>query len=80
MEDEQKIVDYISKMINVENRMKAWSETISDPQIVEKIMRTLSPRFDFIVVDIQESKDVKTLKIQELKSSLEAYELMGKKQ
>ena len=39
-------------------------------------MRTLSSRFDFIVVAIQESKDVKTLKIEELQSSLEAHELM----
>jgi len=39
-------------------------------------MRTLSSRFDFIVVEIQESKDVKTLKIEELQSSLEAHELM----
>jgi hypothetical protein len=49
---------------------------MTDQQIVEEIMRTLSSRFDFIVVAIQESKDVKTLKIEELQSSLEAHELM----
>jgi len=51
--------------------MKACSEAITDQQIVEKIMRTLSSRFDFIMVEIQELKDVKTLKIEELHSSLE---------
>jgi len=56
--------------------MKASGETISDLQIVEKIMRTLSSRFGFIVVAIQESKDVNTLKIEELHGSLEAHELM----
>jgi len=56
--------------------MKACGETITDQQIVEKIIRTLSSRFDFIVVAIQESKHVNTLKIEELKSSLEAHELM----
>ena len=76
MEEEQKIVDYIYKLINVVNHMKACSETISDQQIIENIMRTLSPRFDFMVVAIQELKDVKTLKIEELQSSLEAHELM----
>jgi len=39
-------------------------------------MRTLSSRFDFIVLAIQESKDVKTLKIEELHNSLEAHESM----
>jgi len=76
MEDDQKISEYISKLINLVNQMKACSETITDQQIVEKIMRTLSSRFDFIVVAIQESKDVKTLKNEELQSSLEAHELM----
>jgi len=59
--------------------MKACSKTISDQRIIEKIMRTLSSRFDFIVVAIQESKDVKTMKIEELHSSLEAHELMVSK-
>jgi len=76
MEDDQKISEYISKLINLVNQMKACSEAISDQQIVEKIMRTLSSRFDFIVVAIHESQDVKTLKIEELQSSLEARELM----
>jgi len=34
---------------------------MTDQQIVEKIMRTLSSRFYFIVVTIHESKDVKNL-------------------
>lgn len=76
MEDDQKISEYISKLINLVNQMKACSEAITDQQIVEKIMRTISSRFDFIVVAIHESKDVKTLKIEELQSSLEAHELM----
>jgi len=49
---------------------------MTDQQIVEKIMRTLSSRLDFIVVAIPESKDVKTSKVEELQSSLEAQELM----
>jgi hypothetical protein len=39
-------------------------------------MRTLSPRFDFIVVAIQESKDAKTMKIEELQISFYANELL----
>jgi len=64
MEDDQKIAECISKLINVVNQMKACGEANFDQQIIEKIMRTLSSRFDFIVVAIHESKDVKTLKIE----------------
>lgn len=40
-------------------------------------MRWVDLKFDFIVVAIQESKDVKTMKIKELKSSLEIRELLA---
>ena len=43
--------------------------------IIEKIMRTLIPSFDHIVVAIEESKDVESMKIEELQGSLEAQEL-----
>jgi hypothetical protein len=31
--------------------------------VVEKVMRSLTSKYDFIVVAIQEAKDVKTMKI-----------------
>lgn len=43
--------------------------------IIEKIMRSLPEMFDHIVVAIEESRDVGKLKIEELQSSLEAYEM-----
>jgi len=76
MEDDQRISDYISKLQFVVNQMKACGEEVLDQQVVGKIMRSLTSKFDFIVVSIQESKDVKTLKIEELQSSLEAHEML----
>jgi len=46
--------------------MKACAEVVSDQQVVGKIMRSLTSKFDFIAVAIQEAKDVDTLKIEEL--------------
>jgi len=34
--------------------------------VVEKVLRSLSQKFDFIVAAIQEANDVKTMKIEEL--------------
>ena len=76
MEDDQRINDYISKLQSIVNQIKACGEEVSDQQVVGKIMRSLTSKFDFIVVAIHESKDVKTLKIEELQSSLEAHEML----
>ncbi|KAE9598796.1 hypothetical protein Lalb_Chr15g0084801 [Lupinus albus] len=54
--------------------MKACGEMMSDQTMVEKILRTLSPKFDHIVVAIEESKKLSELKIEELQGSLEAHE------
>jgi len=52
MEDDQRISDYISKLQSVVNQMKACGEEMSDQQVVGKIMRSLTSKFDFIVVAI----------------------------
>ena len=54
--------------------MKACDEAMVDSKIVEKVLRTLTPNFDHIVVAIEESKDIENMKVEELQNSLEAHE------
>ncbi|CAL0334991.1 unnamed protein product [Lupinus luteus] len=54
--------------------MKALGEKISYQNIIEKVLRTLSPKFDHIVVAIEESKSLEEMKVEELQGSLEAHE------
>jgi len=42
MEEDQNIAEYFSKLINIVNQMKACGKAMTDQQIVEEIMRTLS--------------------------------------
>ncbi|AES99917.1 hypothetical protein MTR_5g086140 [Medicago truncatula] len=39
--------------------------------ILEKIMRTLSPSIDHVIVEIEDSNDLTTLKIRDLQGSFE---------
>src|ERR1051325_9699843 len=75
MKSSEKVSEYISRVILITNEMKACGETLSEQVIIEKVLRSLSPQFNYIVVAIEHSKDLETMKIEELQSSLEAHEL-----
>ncbi|KAK2383862.1 hypothetical protein QL285_071274 [Trifolium repens] len=75
MKNNEKVSEYISRMILITNEMKACGETLSEQVIIEKVLRSLTPQFDYIVVAIEHSKDLSTMRVEELQSSLEAHEL-----
>ncbi|XP_047158916.1 uncharacterized protein LOC124829450 [Vigna umbellata] len=54
--------------------MRACDKVVKDRKIVEKILRTLTPQYDHIVVAIEESKDLEKMRVEELQNSLEAHE------
>ncbi|GAU33469.1 hypothetical protein TSUD_158510 [Trifolium subterraneum] len=56
MEEKESIGDFVTRVTKLVNIMKGCGETISDQSVVERILRSLTPRFD-IIVAIEESKD-----------------------
>ncbi|XP_050898040.1 uncharacterized protein LOC127104946 [Lathyrus oleraceus] len=74
MEDKETINDYITRITRLVNQIKSCGETILEQNVVSKVLRSLTPCFDNIVVAIKESKDLTTLSKDELQSSLEAHE------
>ncbi|GAU12969.1 hypothetical protein TSUD_191600 [Trifolium subterraneum] len=58
----------------LQNQMKSCGSTISDGDMVEKVIGTSSSKFDYIIVAIMEAKDVSTMKLEELQCSLKSHE------
>jgi hypothetical protein len=58
----------------VANDMRNLGESILDEKIVEKILRTLTEKYNYIVCSIEESKDINHLLVDELQSSLLVHE------
>jgi len=75
MEEDETVSQYFDKVINLINQMTRNGETVTDVMKVEKVLKTLTSRFDHIVVALEESKDLDSMKIEELQASLEAHEL-----
>ncbi|KAK2373515.1 hypothetical protein QL285_074546 [Trifolium repens] len=78
MNEQETISEYLARMLALTNLMKSCGEAMTDRSKIEKILRTLTEKFDHIVVAIEESKDLATMKIEELQASLEAHELRVK--
>ncbi|XP_019457537.1 PREDICTED: uncharacterized protein LOC109357938 [Lupinus angustifolius] len=74
MEEEERISDYFARIRSLINLMRGCGEQMNELSIVDKILRTLSTKFDNVVIAIEESKDLETIKIDELQGSLEAHE------
>ncbi|GAU37433.1 hypothetical protein TSUD_206690 [Trifolium subterraneum] len=74
MDENESIAEYFNKITNITNQMKRCGSTVSDGDMVEKVIGTLSSKFDYIIVAIMEAKDVSTMKLEELQCSLESHE------
>lgn len=75
----ESVTDYFGKVIVVANDMRNCGEDMPDVKIVEKILRTLTDKFNYIVCSIEESKDIKELTVDALQSSLLVHEQKFKK-
>ncbi|KAK4399641.1 Retrovirus-related Pol polyprotein from transposon TNT 1-94 [Sesamum angolense] len=74
MKDSETIDEYYTKVRELVNQLKAYGEDIPEKRIVEKLLISVTDKYDPIVTTIEETKDITTLTVTELVGSLEAYE------
>ncbi|XP_050877140.1 uncharacterized protein LOC127080893 [Lathyrus oleraceus] len=74
MKLDEKIVDYFERVMTVSNKMRSNGEDMPDSKIIEKILRTLTNKFTYVVVSIEESKHTGSMFINELQSFLTVHE------
>jgi hypothetical protein len=74
MKEGETVNEYISRTLAIANRMTAHGERLEQTVIVEKVLRSMTSRFNYIVCSIEESNDDTTLTIDELQRSLLVHE------
>ncbi|XP_004496821.1 uncharacterized protein [Cicer arietinum] len=74
MKEKEEVGDFFTRVMTLVNQIKNCGESVTDQSVVEKILRSLLPKFDHVMVAIEKSKNLAYMSIQELQGSLEAHE------
>ncbi|KAL6311034.1 hypothetical protein AAG906_015925 [Vitis piasezkii] len=59
--------EYFARTLTIANKMKIHGESMKQVVIIEKIPRSMTSRFDYVVCSVEESNDLDTLTIDELR-------------
>ncbi|KAG5222658.1 TMV resistance protein [Salix suchowensis] len=74
MAEGESLDHYLTKFFGVINDMKSLGEEITEARIVQKTLMSLSRKYKSIVSIIEETKDLKTLRSEEVIASLKVYD------
>lgn len=74
MKEGETVDKYFSRTLTIANKMKIHGELMEQVVIIEKILRSMTSRFDYVVCSVEESNNLDTLTIDELQSSLLVHE------
>ena len=75
MEDDESLDEFYAKLKDIVNSAFNHRETIPEPKIVRKVLRSLPERFHAKITAIEESKDIDKIPLIGLVGNLQTYEL-----
>ena len=75
MHNDESVANYFLRVDEIVNCMKNLGEEIKEVFVVEKVLRSLSPRFESKVSTIEEKENLRNLTMSQLHKILTAYEM-----
>ena len=75
MEEDESFDKFYTKLKDIVNSAFNLRETIHEPKIVRKVLRSLPKRFHAKITAIEESKDIDKILLTELVGNLQTYEV-----
>ena len=75
MEDDESFDEFYAKLKDIVNSAFNLGETIFEPKIVRKVLKSPLERFHAKITAIEESKDIDKIPLTELVGNLQTYEL-----
>ena len=75
IEEDKSFDEFYAKLKDIVNFAFNFGETILEPKVVRKVLRSLLERFHSKIIAIEESKDINKIPLTELVGNLQTYEL-----
>ena len=75
IEEDESFDEFYAKLKDIVKSVFNLGETIPEPKIVRKVLRSLLERFHAKITVIEESKDIDKILLTELVGNLQTYEL-----
>jgi hypothetical protein len=73
MKEEEGVDEYFARTLTLANKIKIHGEKMDQVVIIEKILRFMTSKFDYVVCLVEKSNNLDTLTIDELQSNLLVY-------
>ncbi|XP_031255346.1 uncharacterized protein LOC116113329 [Pistacia vera] len=70
----ESVNDYFARILIVANKIRIHGEHMGEVVVIERILRSMTPKYDYMVCSIEESNEINDLSIDELHSSLFVHE------
>ncbi|RDX99787.1 Copia protein, partial [Mucuna pruriens] len=74
MKEGEIVNSYFARTLKIAKSMKACGESMRENVITAKILRSMTPKFNYVVCSIEESNNLDIMTIDELQSSLLVHE------
>jgi hypothetical protein len=75
MKEEENIAEYLQRVDEIVNSIRALREDLDDKIIVQKVLRSLPMRYDAKVSTLEDRENLEKLTMDELHGVLIAYEM-----
>ena len=75
MKEDELFDEFYAKLNDIVNSAFNIGETIPEPKVIRKVLRSLPKRFHAKITAIEESKDIEKIPLIELGGNLHTYEL-----
>ncbi|CAJ2659262.1 unnamed protein product [Trifolium pratense] len=74
MGESETVTEYFARIMAIANKMTSQGERMEQATIVDKILRSMPEKFNYVTCSIEESNDVTTMSLDALQSSLIVHE------